>query len=188
MQAGEPRAQRRPLRALASLDDARGNGGRRLAGLPAHLMGHRRPGELRDTVRGMSEAAPAGAGSLRGRKRRAWRAADERSRRPPYTPPPRRMTYSGEGRTKKTVIKILGVMLVGLFVIAMVGCAAASLDAKEQWTSTATYPSGFRVAYNNLVYQSLQNNNLDNVPSTSTAWWKDIGTWSGTYGSLVNLK
>jgi len=88
----------------------------------------------------------------------------------------------------KTVIKILGVMLVGLFVIAMVGCAAASLDAKEQWTSTATYPSGFRVAYNNLVYQSLQNNNLDNVPSTSTAWWKDIGTWSGTYGSLVNLK
>lgn len=41
------------------------------------------------------------------------------------------------------------------------------------WLNTATYLSGDIIAYNNVLYQSQQNDNTGNIPSSSIpVWWQ----------------
>ena len=61
---GRSRA-RRTLPLVSPLGAARSGRGRGLGSAQAHVMGHGRSNELRDTLRGVSEAAPAGAGAVR---------------------------------------------------------------------------------------------------------------------------
>jgi hypothetical protein len=64
------------------------------------------------------------------------------------------------------------------------------------WSSTASYSLGAQVDFGGSIYVSLQNNNLNNSPSTSTAFWQAtggtsqfLGNWSSstayTVGSQV---
>ena len=39
------------------------------------------------------------------------------------------------------------------------------------WSSTTTYADGAVILYSNEIYISLQNSNLNNTPSSATAWW-----------------
>lgn len=40
------------------------------------------------------------------------------------------------------------------------------------WDSENIYSQGELIIYNNNTYSSLQNNNINHTPSTSTTWWK----------------
>lgn len=43
---------------------------------------------------------------------------------------------------------------------------------KSSWLNNVTYTLGDLIIYNGMCYSSLQNNNLNHTPSTSTTWWK----------------
>lgn len=51
------------------------------------------------------------------------------------------------------------------------------VETSAEWSSLTTYALDDRasVSADGRVYQSLQAGNLNNVPSTATAWWVDVG-------------
>src|SRR5208282_2333061 len=65
--AREPRSQERPLRSIAYVVPAQIRSKRRMGSAQTNELGHGRPGELRNPMRGLPKASPAGAGALRGR-------------------------------------------------------------------------------------------------------------------------
>lgn len=44
-------------------------------------------------------------------------------------------------------------------------------DPNALWSSGTTYSIGQKVRYNNFVYESLQNTNLNKQPDTQVTWW-----------------
>jgi hypothetical protein len=45
----------------------------------------------------------------------------------------------------------------------------------EKWVPTYTYPNGQVRAWNNTLYTSIQNLNINNQPDLSPAWWTNTG-------------
>lgn len=48
-------------------------------------------------------------------------------------------------------------------------------DVRPLWSSATTYSTGQIIRYNNTVYESLQNTNLNRQPDTSPTWWLSLG-------------
>lgn len=48
-------------------------------------------------------------------------------------------------------------------------------DARPTWSSATTYAIGQVIRYNNTVYESLQNTNLNKQPDTNPTWWLSLG-------------
>lgn len=48
-------------------------------------------------------------------------------------------------------------------------------DARALWSSATTYSVGQVIRYNNTVYESLQNTNLNKQPDTNPTWWLSLG-------------
>ncbi len=64
------------------------------------------------------------------------------------------------------------------------GCCA-NCDTYSSWQSIATYSSGSRVTYNAICYESLEDSNFNNPPSTSPEWWGIIScSCSSGYKSI----
>lgn len=53
--------------------------------------------------------------------------------------------------------------------------SSTATNANANWSSGTTYSIGQLVSYNNRTYESLQNTNLNHIPSSSPTWWLDIG-------------
>jgi len=50
-----------------------------------------------------------------------------------------------------------------------------AVDARPLWSSATTYSLGQIIRYNNIVYESLQNTNLNRQPDTNPTWWLNRG-------------
>lgn len=48
-------------------------------------------------------------------------------------------------------------------------------DPNALWSSATTYTLGQKVRYNNIVYESLQNSNLNRQPDTNPTFWLNLG-------------
>ena len=56
-----------------------------------------------------------------------------------------------------------------------------------EWNSGITYSEGANVTQNEILYQSLQNNNTNQNPSSSPAYWTRIGiAWNSTVTYAIN--
>lgn len=51
----------------------------------------------------------------------------------------------------------------------------SATDARPLWSNATTYSIGQVVRYNNVVYESLQNTNLNKQPDTNPTWWLNLG-------------
>lgn len=73
----------------------------------------------------------------------------------------------------------------GVELSARVGAKGAKGDPGigVAWDSTVTYSSLAVVYHNNLLYRSLQGSNLNQNPSTETAWWQviDLGAFNPVF-------
>lgn len=52
---------------------------------------------------------------------------------------------------------------------------STATDPNALWSSATTYSLGQKVRYNNQVYESLQNTNLNRQPDTSPTFWLNLG-------------
>lgn len=48
-------------------------------------------------------------------------------------------------------------------------------DPNALWSSVTTYSIGQKVRYNSVVYESLQNTNVNKQPDVSPTWWLNLG-------------
>jgi hypothetical protein len=51
----------------------------------------------------------------------------------------------------------------------------SATDARPLWSNATTYSVGQVIRYNNTVYESLQNTNLNKQPDTNPTWWLNLG-------------
>lgn len=52
---------------------------------------------------------------------------------------------------------------------------STATDPNALWSSATTYTLGQKVRYNNVVYESLQNSNLNRQPDTNPTFWLNLG-------------
>ena len=56
----------------------------------------------------------------------------------------------------------------------------------SDWSGSITYDEGSCVLYNNIVWESIVNNNINNIPSHSSSKWKRVmGDWKTSVGPLT---
>lgn len=56
----------------------------------------------------------------------------------------------------------------------------------SDWSGSITYNEGSCVLYNNIVWESIVNNNINNIPSNSSSKWKCVvGDWKTSVGPLT---
>lgn len=55
----------------------------------------------------------------------------------------------------------------------LISTTATNIDA--DWSSATTYAIGDVVTYGSKRYESLQNTNLDKIPTSSPTWWLSLG-------------
>lgn len=61
---------------------------------------------------------------------------------------------------------------IQLSVVGIAGENGDGFSYEGEWDSTDTYSTGNLVSYNKKCYKSLQDNNINKVPSVATTWWE----------------
>lgn len=66
------------------------------------------------------------------------------------------------------------------------GSALNITASATTWSSATTYASGNTITYQGVTYNSLQNGNLNNTPSTSPTWWSSTTTFATPLATITS--